>query len=43
MILIKTQGKQFPLDEKQPIEIEYMGKKYKLIITKNGGVLLNKA
>lgn len=42
MIIIKHQGKQFPLEEKFPIEIEYKGKTYKLIITKNDGVLLNK-
>lgn len=49
MILIKTQGKSFPLEEKFPIELEYKNlatgevKKYKLIITKNGGLLINKA
>lgn len=43
MILIRTQGKTFPLEESFPIEIEYKGKKYKLIITKNGGLLINKA
>ena len=45
MILIRTQGKVFPLEESFPIEIEYKNlatgevKKYKLIVTKNGGVL----
>lgn len=43
MIIIKYMGKPFPFDEKHPIEIEYKGKVYRLIITKNDGVLLNKA
>jgi len=56
MILIKTSGKQFPLDD-NPIEIDLTGcnkdklelilkykeKKCKTIITKNDGILLNKA
>lgn len=43
MIIIKHQGKTIPLEESFPIEIEYKGKVYRLIVTKNGGVLLNKA
>lgn len=42
MIKIIHQGKTIALEEKFPIEIIFNNKKYKLVITKNGGVQLIK-
>lgn len=42
MITFKHQGKKFLMEEKFPIEIEYKGNTYLLVITKNDGVMLNK-
>lgn len=41
MIIIKTQGKKFSLEIDRPIEIEYKNKRYILVATKNGKLLLN--